>query len=146
MLLKQKFPISIYYWLQDQVDNSVNVEDEFPTGELTLPTVSVTELDIRGTSLELGGCELDKLYWRIDIFANNKAQRDYLKYQLYEELESNIEVYDYDEGFPPSTSPSQLGTLIVKDRRAKAVHVFEELVDKLYWRASITFTTYYQAL
>lgn len=138
--------MSIYYWLESQVDSSVNVEDEFPSGELTLPTVSITELDIRGSALELGGCEQDKLFWRIDIFAKNKAQRDYLKYQLYDELEANIEVNDYDEGFPPSVSPSRLGTLIVKDRRAKAVHVFKELVDKLYWRASITFTTYYQAL
>jgi len=144
---KRKEEVSIYYWLEDNVPDSVNVEDGFPgSTELTLPTVSITDLDIRGERFELGGCEQDIRWWRIDVFANNKAQRNQLRYSLYEELEDHIKVYDYDEGFPPSVSPSQLGTLLVSDRTSKAVHVFEDLVDKLYWRASIVFSTKYQSL
>lgn len=147
MHLGRKQEISLYFWLEDQVDDSVNVEDGFPgSTELTLPTVSITDLDISGEPLELGGCEQDIRWWRIDVFASNKAQRNSLRYSLYEELENHIKVYDYDEGFPPSVSPSQLGTLLVSDRTSKAVHVFEDLVDKLYWRASIVFSTKYQSL
>lgn len=144
MRLERKQQMSIYYWLKDIVDSSVTVKDSFPMEGLTLPTVSITHLDMRGEPFELGAAERDKRMWRIDVFADNKVQRDDLMYLIYSELECNIPVYDYDEGFPPSVSPSQLGTLIVKQRIAKPVHVFEELVEKLYWRASITFSTKYQ--
>ena len=143
---KRKEEISIYYWLQDNVPDSVNVEDGFPgSAELTLPTVSITDLDISGEPFELGGSEIDRRWWRIDVFAKDKVQRNKLRYMLYEQLEDHIPVYDYDEGFPPSISPSRLGTLLVEERTSSAVHVFEDLVEKLYWRANIVFSTIYQS-
>jgi len=138
--------LSIFYWLRGIVPAIVNVEDGFPVGELTLPTVSITSLDIEGNPFELGGCELDNLFWRIDVFAKNKAQRDELAYLIYKELESNIAVHDYDVGFPPVVTPAQLGTLIVSRRKIRPVHVFEDLVEKLYWRMTITFVSYYEAI
>jgi hypothetical protein len=140
----RKEEISIYYWLQDLVPDSVNVEDGFPQTDLVLPTVSITELDIEATPFEMGGCELDTRLWRIDVFAENKAQRNNLAYDIYSELECGIPVYDYDEGFPPNTSPSQIGILEVQKRKLKPVHVFDELVDKFYWRSRITFFTYFE--
>lgn len=146
MQLQRKFDLSLFYWLQDNVPSSVNVEDGFPQGELILPTVSTTLLDTSGIPLELGGAEINAEFWRIDVFAKNKAQRDNLAYTLFSELEQNVAVYDYDEGFPPGSSPTQLGTLIVSKRNLRPVHVFSELVEKMYWRSSIVFYTKFQAI
>lgn len=143
MQLNRKQDLSIYYWLVDEVPTGINVEDGFPVGKLELPTVSITSLDIRAKPFELGGCDLDDMFWRIDTFAVNKAQRDELAYLIYKELEQGIPVYDYDLGF---AAPPQIGTLVVDKRVLKPIHVFEELVEKLYWRTGITFFTVYEAL
>lgn len=144
MRLERKQDMSIYYWLQDQVPDSINVKDGFPGSDLILPTASVTNLDIEGRPFQLGSKEKDYRFWRIDVFAENKVQRDRLAYNLYEQVECQIPVYDYDEGFPPDVAPSRIGTLIVRNRRLEPVHVFEELVKKMYWRTQITFSTYYE--
>jgi hypothetical protein len=143
MQLNRKQDLSIYYWLIDKVPAVINVEDGFPVGKLELPTVSITSLDIRSKPFELGGCDINDSFWRVDCFAVNKAQRDELAYIIYEELEQNIPVYDYDLGF---AAPPQIGTLVVDKRILKPIHVFENLVEKLYWRTGITFFTYYEAL
>jgi len=122
----------------------VNVEDGFPNTSLELPTVSVTQLDITGLPFELGGSERDMLFWRIDTFGGTKTQRDSLASLVYRSIECNIDVYDYDEGFPPAVSPTKIGTLLVTKRKLRPVHTFEQLVDKLYWRSSVTFFTKYQ--
>ena len=141
MQLNRKWDLSIYYWLIDTVPSGINVEDGFPTGKLDLPTVSIVTLDTRATPFELGGCDLDNMFWRIDTFAANKAQRDELAYLIYKELEQGIPVYDYDLGF---VAPPQIGTLVVSKRVMKNIHVFADLVEKLYWRNGITFFTYYE--
>lgn len=141
MEANEKFDLSIYYWLKNEVPSMVTVVDGFPTQELDLPTVSITNLDVKGEAFELGGCELNRYFWRIDIFAENVGQRDHLAYLLYRKLESNVIVYDYDEGIPSTT---EIGTLVVSRRVLHPIRVFEDLVDKLYWRSSITFFTYYE--
>lgn len=146
MRLNRKIDRSIYYWLDDLVHDSVNVEDGFPSGELVLPTVSITNLDIEGMPFELGGDEQNWYFWRIDVFAKNKEQRDELAYQIFDCLEDNITVQDYDEGFPPSVTPSRIGTLVVSKRKLRPIHVFKDLVEKIYWRSSITFFTYYETV
>lgn len=143
MELQRKFDLSLYYWLENLVPAIVNVEDGFPNEALTLPTAAIVNLNVEGTPFELGADELDKQFWRIDVFASNKAQRDELAYMIFKELECNIPVYDYDMGFPPGVSPSQLGILVVSKRNVKPIHVFKDLVEKLYWRSSVTFFTYY---
>jgi hypothetical protein len=146
MQLNRKQDLSIYYWLIDTVPSGITVEDGFPTGKLDLPTVSIVSLDTKATPFELGGCDLDEMFWRIDCFAVNKAQRDELAYLIYKELEQGIPVYDYDLGF---VTPPQIGTLVVSKRNLKQInlkqiHVFENLVEKLYWRSGITYFTYYE--
>ena len=141
MQLYRKLDLSIYYWLVATVPSGITVEDGFPTGTLELPTVSISSLDVRDKPFELGGCNLDDIFWRIDTFAVNKAQRDELAYLIYKELEQGIPVYDYDLGF---VAPPQIGTLVVSKRNLKVIHVFADLVEKLYWRSGITFFTYYE--
>jgi hypothetical protein len=148
--LLRKQDLSIYYFLQDDVFGSydfVNIEDGFPESELQLPTVSVEALDINPTVFELGNRvgRKDRL-WAIDIFAQQKAQRDEFGYLIIDELENGIPVYDYDEGFPPSVSPTQLGALDVRDIRASPVVIFPEIQEKLYWRINVIFSTVYHPL
>jgi len=142
MQLFRKQDLSIYYWLVSKVPSGINVEDGFPPGKLELPTVSITSLDTTGTPFELGGRDKDNMFWRVDVFAVNKAQRDELAYIIYKELEDGIPVYDYDLGF---VAPPQIGTLVVSKRNLKVIHVFEDLVEKLYYRSGITFFSYYEA-
>jgi len=146
MELHRKFDLSIYYWLSGIVPAAVNVVDGFPSDSLTLPTVSVTQLDVTGLPFELGGDERDLLFWRIDTFGETKTQRDNLASLVYRLLECNIDVNNYDEGFPPTVTPSKIGTLLVTKRKLRPVHTFEQLVDKLYWRSSVTFFTRYQPI
>jgi hypothetical protein len=146
MELHRKQDLSIYYWLEGILPSFVNIVDGFPQdADLELPCVSIEALDTRGIPYELGGRDKDKRFWQIDIFAQQKSQRDDFAYKLYTDLENNITVYNYDEGFPPTVSPSQIGVLKCYDRHNKIIHVFEELVRKLYWRRSVIFWTEYES-
>jgi hypothetical protein len=125
--------------------NFVTVVDSFPTGELELPTISVEDLPLTSKPNELGNRvgKVDRM-WAIDIFAKNKAQRDEFAYLIKDALEMGIPVYNYDEGFPPSESPTQIGALSTLGAiRVSNVYVFPELQEKLYWRKSIVFSTEY---
>ena len=150
MHLLRKQDLSIYYFLRDDVFalyDFVNIEDGFPDKELELPTVSIEALDISPLIFELGNRVGRKdRFWTMDIFAQQKAQRDEFGYLIIDELENGIPVYDYDEGFPPDVSPTQLGALDVRDIRATPVIIFPDIQEKLYWRMSIAFSTIYHPL
>ncbi len=84
--------------------------------------------------------------WNIEVFASNKAQRDELSSIIINEIEDGITVFDYDEGFPPSVSPTQLGTLHPREIVVLPIRIFPDLVEKLYWRSSIRFITNYSEI
>jgi len=149
MFLERKQDLSIYYWLQDLFTSypSVIVNDGYPEGELERPSVTVLSHDIRPSIKEMG----DRKSWRqrmwvIDVIANNKAQRDEITSIIINDIEYGIPVYDYDEGFPPANSPSELGLLRPTDWEVITVRIFPDLVEKMYWRNSIRFFTEYNAI
>lgn len=147
----EKQHLSIYYWLKELMPesstNPVTVTGEFPSGNLNLPTVSVLCMKTYNKPFELGGRDLNERFWRIDVFAQNISTRDGLAYLIYDSLETKrIVVYNYEEGFPPAVSPTAIGYLIVTSRLLTPVHVFDQLVEKLYWRTSISFYTYYEQI
>ena len=78
--------------------------------------------------------------WRIDVFADNKSQRDDYSYRILDNLQDDVPVYDYDEGFPPTVTPTQLGCLNIFNINMTPIRIFPELTKKLYFRASITFS------
>lgn len=150
MHVLRKQDLSIYYFLKDVVFSGyafVNVADGYPGADLTPPTVSIEAYDVELTPYELGNrVGLRDRAWVIDVFATNKAQRDEFQFLVLDELENGIPVYDYDEGFPPSVTPSKIGTLEPINIRSSIVTIFPEIQEKIYWRASISFLTDYHPI
>lgn len=144
MNLLRKQDLSIYYWLIDNLPTFVTVVDAFPEEELALPTVSIDRVVINERPYQLGGQPMDKPLWVMNVFAKDKSQRDDFAYHLYTEMLGNIPVYNYDEGFPPSVTPTQLGVLKCYGRTITPIKVFPELVRTLYWRSAINFWTEYE--
>lgn len=140
MELGRKEDLSVYYFLKSILPTSINLEDGFPEKLLTLPTVSFETRDLVARKFEMGNHKrITPRSWYIDVFAQNKSQRDELVYKIVSALEDDIPVYDYDVGFPPETVP-QIGCLEVDDINAQWVRVMPQLVDKMYYRAQIYFS------
>ncbi len=142
---------SLFYYLKGVLPSGVNVTPAFPISQtdsdpvLTFPTVSVDSADLQGIPLELGNNETkQERFWAVEVFANTPVQRDDLSYLIFHALESGVIVYDYNAGFPPVSTPPEIGLLDVSDVKIRPVHVFRDLVKDLYWRNSITFSTEYR--
>ncbi len=149
MLLERKQDLSVYYWLVDQFSDAdfINIEDGFPSTNLDLPTIALEVDTIDSVPFQLGTRVRKKFRrWYIDVFADNKSQRDEYAYRLINSLESTIAVYDYDEGFPPDVSPTQLGYLDVDDINLRIIKVMPELTEKLYYRSVVTFSAVYATI
>jgi len=145
MELEEKQDLSIYYYIKDLFSSYpfINVTDELPTGELVPPIIAVEPEDITIQPFELGNYEGIRIrYWYINIYAKNVAQRRNMVYRLLKELEKPIPVYNYDEGFPPDVSPTQMGCLKTENLQATFIRLMPELSDRLYYRAVIRFTAY----
>lgn len=146
MNIERKKDLSIYYWLIDKFSDApyINIQDGFPVSNLVIPTISIDGGVINLEPHEMGNKnQVFVRIWRIDVFADNKSIRDEYSYRILGELQDNIPVYDYDEGFPPSVSPTQLGCLQASNIKMTPVQIFPELTEKLYFRASVTFTAKY---
>lgn len=151
MNILRKQDKSVYYHVADIFSSmpSIEIEDGYPDNkELVLPSIAVEGEDIFLRKLEMGNRRGRKLrLWSLDVYASNKEQRDEMVGILIDSLDSVdvINVYDYDEGFPPSVSPTQIGVLkIDKDSiTATPIRIFPDLVEKLYWRSRIRFITEY---
>jgi hypothetical protein len=138
--LERKEDLSLYYLLKDIFSDTsyINIEDGFPEKVLTLPTVSVEANTIELIEFELGNREGRRLRrWSIDIFAKNKSQRDEIGYRILNELKNGIKVYNYDEGFPPDLYPSKISHLDVLSRKMTIIKILPDLVEKMYYRATI---------
>lgn len=140
----RKEQLSIYYWLRELFQPTfINVVDEFPSGDLTLPTIAIISEEETARPFQLGGSDLDKRNWSVYVFAKNSGQRDDYLSLIKRSLENGLCVYNYDEGFPPDVSPTQTGSLVVESRKSKPLRVYEDLVKKKYWWGVVTFLTYF---
>lgn len=108
--------ISFIYFLKSIFDPlNVEVLEGFLEVDITdnSPRVAVDTNNIVLDSIELGN--RNKLIIRsyvISVIAATKKQRDDIVYTLFESSEQPVKVYNYNEGFPPDVSPSQIGCLI----------------------------------
>jgi len=149
MKLERKQDLSIYYWLTSFLGplySAIKVVDGFPTEPIVTPSVSIDGENIRLSPFQLGDRRgRRKRVWIIDVYAKNKAQRDEITSEIIDTLENGITVYDYDSGFPPVVVP-QLGILMPYEIDATPVHMFEQMMEHLYWRESIRFLTEYSSV
>lgn len=149
MHLERKKDLSVFYWLQELFSAypHINVVDGFPLDNLEVPSVSIDWTIMTNDTYELGNRKGDyNRSWYIDVFTKNKSQRDDFTYLLLEALENTISVYDYDEGFPPDVSPTQLGYLNVEKTEIQRIPIMSDLVEKLYYRSEVAFTTKYSEI
>lgn len=144
MLTDRLEDLSIKYWLDEifSAYPSITVVDGFPAGELQLPTIAIENGEISLHPFELGSnTSLTYRIWHISVYTSNKAQRDDFSSYIINKLDTEgIPVYNYNEGFPP-TVVTQIGTLVPEQIVARPVRIFPDLVEKLYWRETISFIT-----
>jgi len=142
MYIEKKEDQSIHYWLVDLFQDVpfITLVDEFPETLLTIPTISNDVGRIDMEDLELGDrTGIRVRNWYIDIFAKTKTQREDFGYRILDALKNGINIYDYDEGFPPDVTPSKIGHLNVLARSYEPMRVSPDFTDKLYYRATISF-------
>lgn len=135
--------LSVYYFLVNSFASTsfIKVVDGFPKQVLTVPTISVEWESLESIHYEIGSRDtLKQRIWYIDVFANNKSQRDDITYTIVELLENPIPVYNYNEGF---TSPSRLGALIPMTVSAQNTVPLPELIEEEHYRATIKFVATY---
>jgi len=148
MLLGRLQDLSVYYYIKDLFVATpfINVVDAFPTMDLVIPTIAIETKRIDLYPFEMGNRHrIRSRAWYIDVFAQNKTQRDEFSETILDALEDCIPVYDYNAGFPP-TIVTKLGCLDTESLRMDIVRIMPQLVDKLYWRSSISFTAVYNKI
>lgn len=141
MHIERKELLSADYWLKDLFVSSpfITIVRGFPPKLLTLPTVSVVWETIDSAPFELGNkTQLKEIRYSFDVFALNEDQRDEIIFEIYNQIDMGIPIYDYDEGFPPLVSPTRLGCIYPIRKHASNIPLYPNLVTQLYYRASIT--------
>lgn len=149
MDLERKKDLSVFYFMKDlfKATTYLNVVDGFPAEDLVIPTVSVDSNTIDTKPGELGNRRRILIRsWFIDVFAINKSQRDEIGYIILRALEEPIPVYDYDEGFPPDVTPTRLGAMESDSIQMRIIKIMPQLVDKMYYRCTVSFTAEYNLL
>jgi hypothetical protein len=141
---ESKRDFSVYYYIKNLLAAypSVTVVDSFPVEKLKIPSVSVDAAGILVPPYELGNkMGISNRLWSIDVFAETKTQRDELGYKILTAIQSNIPVYDFDEGFPPTITPTIIDYLEPRNQQMTIINVNPVLVSLLYYRANIRFST-----
>lgn len=121
----------------------ITVVDEFPKVVLNLPTISVVNGKLSEEEFELGNRDkgLRTRRWFIDVFALNKSQRDDFGYKILSNTKDGINIYDYNEGFPPDASPTKINHLSVITQVYEPIDVIPQVNEKLYYRGQLILIT-----
>jgi len=137
--------LSVNYWTRGIFASfpQITIVNEFPQTILAVPTISVVNGKLVEELYELGNREtgVRTRRWFIDIFAGNVSQRDDFAYRILAETSDGINVYDYNEGFPPSASPSLINHLSVITKSYNPIPVVKSLNEKLYYRGQLILIT-----
>ena len=144
MLIYRLEDLSVNYWVRGifQPFAFVNIVDEFPSTIVEVPTISIVEGKLAEEEFELGNSEGIRIRrYFIDIFAVTKQQRKDFGYKLLSECKKGIKVYDYNEGFPPSASPSQINHLSIINRTFEPIDVIPQQNELLYYRGQLMIIT-----
>ncbi len=133
--------LSLFYLVKNSFASVTDliIVDGFPLTNLIIPSIAIEAGKIKLQDFELGNRDgLRYRKWYIDVFARNKSQRDDFGYKILNELRDGIKIYDYNTGFPPDATPPVIEHMNVKSREMDIIRIQPDLVDKLYYRATIT--------
>lgn len=145
MLLERKKTLAVYYWAKGlfSVNPKITVTDEFPATQLKIPTVAIEWDRMVSEDYELGNrAGTFERSWIINVFAETGTQRDDFTYLILEALENPIPVHDYDV----TSNPPRIGSLICDNLKIEKIRIMPELVDKLYYRSQVRFSTLYNTV
>jgi hypothetical protein len=137
--------LGVNYFIKDLFSAypQITIVDEFPKTILQIPTISVVNGKIKEERFEIGnrksGVRIRR--WFIDIFAINKSQRDDFGYRILDSTENGITVYNYNEGFPPSVSPTSVNHLSVLEQSYEPLDIPIGTNEKLYYRGQLILIT-----
>jgi hypothetical protein len=138
--IEREEDLSVYYLITNLFTDvaGLKVVDDYPVDNLIIPSIAVVAGKIRLEDFELGN-RVGRRYrkWMIEVYAKNKSQRDEYGYRILNGFTNGITVYDYDLGFPPVVVP-KAEHLDVVQREMDIIRIMPELVDKMYYRATIT--------
>lgn len=141
MYLERLEDLSVYYLVNNLFTTvpGIKVVDDYPVDNLTIPSISVNAGKIRLEGFELGNRdELRARKWFIDVYASNKSQRDDFGYRILNAFTDGIPIYDYNVAFPPASGIPVIEHMQVVQKEMDFIRINPALVDKLYYRATIT--------
>lgn len=145
MLIYRLEDLSMYYFIKDlySSDGFITIVTEFPKQVLQVPTISVVNGKLKEERFELGNRDsgLRTRLWYIDIFAKNLSQRDDFAYRILDQSDDGISVYDYNEGFPPSASPTQINSMSTISKVYQPIDVIPTQNEVLYYRGQVILIT-----
>ena len=147
MELQRKQDLSLVYWLKDLLIDTpfINIVSEYTENNLSVPCIAVETGVTDGEPFELGNRSLlQQREYYIDIYASNISQRNDYAYKIFNELTAPVSVNDYDEGFPPDVTPTQIGSLLLNRIRIVPIEVEPELLKTMYWRSAVIYTALYE--
>jgi len=140
MLLERKEDLAVTFLVTNLFTDvtGLKIVDGYPVDSLVVPSIAIEAGKIRLENFEIGNRGSRRYRkWIIEVYAKNKSQRDEYGYRILNGFDNGIAVYNYDLGFPPTVVP-QLEHLDVVQKEMDIIRIMPELVDKMYYRATIT--------
>lgn len=137
--------LSVFFFIKNtfiDIANFITIVDSYPDEILSVPTIAVDAGRLKEEPYELGNRDLLRVRtWYIDIFAKNRAQCDDFAYKILEQTKNGINVYDYNEGFPPKIIPSIIEHMDILSRSYEPIPVMLDGSEKLYYRGQVILVT-----
>ncbi len=144
MLIYRNEDLSMYFFIKNMFSDVpfINVVDSFPEEILTIPTISIDAGRIKEELFEVGNRDRVRIRtWYIDVFAKNKSQRDDFGYRILDQSNNGINVYDYNEGFPPDVTPSRIEHFDILSISYEPVPVMLDETEPKYFRGQVILVT-----
>ena len=141
MFLERLEDLSVYYLIKDLFNATpgITIVDDYPVTDLVIPSIAINAGKLRLEGFELGNRdELRARKWYIDVYAKNKAQRDDFGYKILNAFKDGINIYDYNQGFPPASGIPIIEHMDVPSKELDPIRIDPNLVDKMYYRVTIT--------
>lgn len=146
MELERLIDLSVYYKIASLLPVSVSIVDAWSDDSaIDPPAVVIDVINKKRAWQELGSNSTKKtMLFKLSIYAATKSQRENIASLLADGLEENIMVYDYNDGFPPSSSPLNIGAaVLIRPPNYSPTPVVNGLQPITKWVGEVIFEIYY---